>query len=222
MSDTPYQPTDRRPIASRNLRIVQWVTAQLVRLKVSPNAISIAGMLVALVGAGAFAATTQWPDWQRVFWFAAAAMIQLRLLANLLDGMVAVESGKASPVGELYNEVPDRISDSAILIGAGYALGGDIALGYAAASVAIFTAYVRAMGKAAGAPSEFCGPMAKQERMFLMTVIALFLGVTPDDWHLRWENWGFVAAGLALIILGGAVTALRRLFRIAANLRRRS
>ena len=48
---------------------------------------------------------------------------QLRLTANMLDGMVALASGRASKVGELYNEVPDRVSDAAVFIGAGLAWG---------------------------------------------------------------------------------------------------
>src|SRR6185312_12502818 len=67
-----YMPTERRPIASRNLRIVQWLATCLVRLNVSPNAISIAGMLCAIAGGCTFAATAWWPDWQRFFWLAAA------------------------------------------------------------------------------------------------------------------------------------------------------
>jgi len=215
-----YQPTERRPIASRNLRIVQWMATALVRLNVSPNAISVAGMICAIIGGLAFAATTQWPDFQRVFWLTAALMIQMRLMANLLDGMVAIESGKASPVGELYNEVPDRVSDAAILVGAGYALGGDVALGFTAACVAIFTAYVRAMGKAAGGPQDYCGPMAKPQRMFVMTVVGVYLGVAPADWQPLWHDRGIVAAGLSIIILGGILTALRRLVRLAAFLNR--
>lgn len=225
MSDVPsppsYEPTERRPIASRNLRVVQWLATALVKLNVSPNAISIAGMLCAIVGGFAFAATTWSPDWQRAFWLSAALLIQMRLMANLLDGMVAIESGKASPVGELFNEVPDRVSDAALLIGAGYALGGDAALGFTAACVAIFTAYVRAMGKAAGAPQDYRGPMAKPQRMFVLTVLGVYLGVAPLDWQPHWGDWGFIAGGLALIILLGIVTALRRLFGIAAFLRTR-
>src|SRR5207245_4613587 len=118
---------------------------------------------------------------ERVAWLAAALLIQLRLLANMLDGMVAIECRRASPVGELFNEVPDRISDVATLIGAGYAAGGDVTLGYLAACVALFTAYVRAMGKAAGANQEFGGPMAKQQRMFIVTVIAVYCAVVPDN-----------------------------------------
>ena len=92
----------------------------------------------------------------------------------MLDGMVAVVSGRASKVGELYNEVPDRVSDAAVFIGAGYAWGGNVALGYVATILAIFTACVRAAGKIAGAPNEFCGPMAKQHRMLVITVACVY------------------------------------------------
>ena len=133
--------------------------------------------------------------------------------------MVAIDSGKASSVGELFNEIPDRISDSAILIGAGYAIGGDPTLGYLAALVAIFTAYIRAQGKSAGAPQEFCGPMAKPHRMALMTVVAIYCGLTPIDWQPMWNGRGVISACLLIVIVGGLITAVRRLGRIAANLK---
>jgi phosphatidylglycerophosphate synthase len=139
----------------------------------------------------------------------------------MLDGMVAIEGGRASPVGELFNEVPDRVSDAATLIGAGYAACGDVVLGFSAACAALFTAYVRAMGKAAGANHEFCGPMAKQQRMFTVTAVAVYCGLAPLDWQPAWAAWpgrGLMAAALALILLGSLVTVVRRLRRIAATL----
>jgi phosphatidylglycerophosphate synthase len=42
---------------------------------------------------------------------ATAACIQLRLLCNLLDCMVAIEGGKSAPTGALFNEMPDRFAD---------------------------------------------------------------------------------------------------------------
>ena len=125
-------------------------------------------------GGAALIATAGLPEIVRILWIVGAAFIQLRLLANLFDGMVAIARGTASKVGELFNEVPDRVSDSAILIGLGYAPGGQVGLGYAAALAAMMTAYVRAVGKGAGTPNEFCGPMAKQQRMFLATMTCLF------------------------------------------------
>jgi phosphatidylglycerophosphate synthase len=47
--------------------------------------------------------------------------VQLRLLCNLFDGMVAVEGGKKSKSGEVFNDMPDRIADPILLVCAGYA-----------------------------------------------------------------------------------------------------
>src|SRR5262249_42070415 len=157
------------PIAARQWRLSQWIADALVRAGASPNGISVAGAIFSLVGGLAFAATAVWSDWARPLWLLAAAMIQLRLQCNLYDGMVAIATGRASRVGEIYNDVPERVSDSALFIGAGYAVGGNETLGYLAALAAMSTAYVRAVGKAAGAKQEFCGPMAKQHRMALLT-----------------------------------------------------
>lgn len=223
MKETPYQPTERRPIASRRWPIWQATARWLAQVGVSPNAISLAGMGSGIVAGGAFAATRVAAEWETVCWIAAALFIQMRLLANLLDGMVAIESGRASPVGELYNEVPDRVSDAAIMIGAGSAVGGDVVLGYAAACVAIFTAYVRAMGKAAGAPQDYCGPMAKPQRMALLTVLSLACAFLPAEWRTRSVNnntYGLMTLGLIVVIVGGLVTAVRRLRHSAAFLRR--
>lgn len=142
--------------------------------------------------------------------------MQLRLLANLYDVMVAVARKIASPAGELFNEVPDRISDPATLIGFGYAAGADVHWDSRRACVALFLAYLRAQGKVAGAHQEFCGPMAKQQRMATVTIAALIcaLPATRIAWSV--PKWA-----LAIIVLGGAVTAVRRLRRIAAALRSR-
>ena len=83
----------------------------------SPNAVSVVGMIAACLAGGAFALTREWPAGARVWWLLGAALVQTRLMANLLDGMVAIGRGVASATGELYNEVPDRVSDSAILAG---------------------------------------------------------------------------------------------------------
>jgi phosphatidylglycerophosphate synthase len=160
--------------------------------------------------------------YHRVEWLVAALGMQLRLSANMFDGMVALASGRTSKVGELYNEIPDRVSDAAVFIGAGFAWGGNVALGYIATIFAIFTAYVRAAGKIAGAPNEFCGPMAKQHRMFVMTLVCLYSVVVPRSWqmfHLDRLQFGVVGLALAVIVGGCLITVARRLNRIARALR---
>ena len=148
-------------------------------------------------------------------WLAAAVLVQLRLLANLLDGMVAIKSGQASRLGELFNEVPDRVSDGVTLVGLGYALGSVPWLGYSAAILAIFVAYVRAAVRVAGGPQDYCGPMAKQHRMFVVTMTALAGAAVPFVWQSRLSDsfWGLPAIALTVICAGCVITALRRLKR---------
>jgi phosphatidylglycerophosphate synthase len=223
MNDQTLPLGERRPIAARERRIFQRLSARMAVAGATPNAISIAGMVCCLAAGGALAATPHLSNVaQRIAYLAAAALIQLRLLANMLDGMVALDSGKSSPVGGLYNEVPDRISDAGTLIGAGFAVASSLIVGLIATCVAIFVAYVRVQAKVSGAPQDFCGPMAKQHRMALMTFTLIYLALAPSAWRPVWRGQGLMTLALLIIIIGGLWTALRRLFRAAKALRKAS
>ncbi len=211
-----YDPTDRRPIRSRQSWWAQSATRLLVRLNASPNGISIAGMIAAICAGVALYFTGRLDGVpQRACWFAAGLLCQVRLLCNLLDGMVAVARNIASRKGELYNEVPDRISDSVVFIGLGYAAGSHVALGFLAALVSVLIAYVRVLARSIGAPNDFCGPLAKQQRMALVTALAAYLTFASESWRLA---WGEATIVLSLVVLGGVATALRRLRRAATYL----
>ena len=89
----------------------------LVQVGIGPNAISLASIGFAALAALALWATSATGEaLQPVLWPAAAAGIQLRLLCNLLDGMVAVEGGRGSKSGEVFNDAPDRLADLLILV----------------------------------------------------------------------------------------------------------
>jgi len=211
---------ERRPMFARDWNILQQFARWLIARGVLPNAISVAGMAGG-IAAGLALAATPLLSWPRTMFLLAVAAIVVRALGNLLDGMVAVGSGKASPFGELFNEIPDRVSDMAILIGAGYAAGGNPTLGFVAALAAVFVAYVRAEGKVTGAAQHYCGPMAKPERMAVVLLISLYCGLTPAGWQpvvqMGNQHFGLMAFGLAIIVLGGIVTVFRRLQRIAGE-----
>ena len=210
---------ERRPLATRELGMSKRAAARVARAGWTPNAISVAGMFAAVLASVSLWLTSAVPDYWRLWFVLGAALTQLRLLANMLDGMVALATGKASPVGELYNEVPDRVSDTAILVGLGCAVGGSAMLGLATALAAVFTAYVRAQVKVAGAPQDFCGPMAKPHRMFLVTVVAIYCGVMPVAWQPETvAGYGLTAACALVILVGSLVTSVRRLSRGARAL----
>jgi phosphatidylglycerophosphate synthase len=202
---------NRRPLATRGTRAAQTLARALGRTGVTPDAISLAGIGFALVAGAALAAAPLWP----AGWIVAAAFIQLRLLANLMDGMVAVEGGRGGPLGPLYHEVPDRIEDTVILVGFGLGAGA-AALGLWSALAALFCAYLRLLGGALGQDQRFTGPMAKQHRMAALTAGCLvafgagLAGIGPLP----------AQAMLALVLAGTILTALRRLAAIAADLRR--
>jgi len=204
----------RRVLATRNTSGAKLLARGMANAGIRPNAVSIASVGFASAAAVAFCAVPASSGGSRAaLLIAAAASIQLRLLCNMLDGMLAVEEGLKSKAGEVYNDAPDRLADVLILVGAGYSvrdLQCGVALGWAAAVLAVFTAYVRVLAGSLGLTQHFIGPMAKQHRMFTLTVAALasaaeiLAGMRPQAMRLF----------LVLIVIGTAVTAARRTQRL--------
>jgi len=222
MTDIAYQPSERRPLASRDVDLARRLAALLIARNVAANAVSVSSICFAALAALCLVGTSSATIVNsRILFGLAGLFVQLRLLANLLDGMVAIGSGRASPLGELYNEVPDRVADMLILVAAGFAVGGTPALGYSAALVALLTAYLRAFGNAAGVRGLFDGPMAKPQRMATITGACVYAACAPTAWPAALTSGGPGALrfSLVLIVAGGLVTAIRRLRRIALELR---
>lgn len=219
MQSLPEADANRRPLKTRGWTLFVKLADRLARWGVSPNAISLSSIAWAALAGGAFWLTADAAGAAaRALFLLAAAGIQLRLIANLLDGMVAVEGGRRSPVGELYNEAPDRIADSLILLGAGQA-AGNLLLGCGAALLAVLVAYVRALGASAGAGQVFAGPMAKPHRMALLTITSLYCMAAPagGPWWLAPRYAMHLA--LWVIAIGCGVTFARRLIIIAGRMR---
>lgn len=219
---------DRRPIAARRSPFIRRLAAWLAERRVTPNFISVIGMLAGLASGLCLAVAGRVDLSDRWFFGSAAVLIQARLMANLLDGLVAVEGNMKSAVGDLYNEVPDRVSDTAVFVGAGLVAGGSPALGWAAACAAALVAYSRVLGRSLGFNSDYRGPMAKQHRMFIMTAVLAFLCVAPVAWRFSipvgasWTAAGPIETGLVLIITGAVMTVVRRLRTLAQKLRGRA
>jgi len=200
--------SNRRPIAARGSAWAQRIAGALARSAITPNQISVASVLFAAIGATLLA---WWPTAPGLV--LCAACVQLRLVCNLLDGMVAMEGGKASAVGKIYNEFPDRVADSLLIVALGYACGMPW-LGWLGALLAALTAYIRVFGGSLGFAQDFRGPFAKQQRMAVLTV-ACIAGAAESYWHP--QRHGLLAAA-ALIAVGSLLTCITRTRAIAKQL----
>jgi phosphatidylglycerophosphate synthase len=205
------EPANRRPLTSRSTGWARYLTGVLIRVGVSPNAISVISILFAAVGAALLVWLPNAPGL-----LATAACVQLRLLCNLLDGMVAIEGKRQSPTGALYNELPDRVADSLFIVALGYAIHQP-SLGWFGALAAAVTAYIRVLGGSLGLPQDFRGPMAKPHRMAVLTAAcvlgAVELWVNGSQWAMTVGAW--------IIAAGSIVTCATRALVIARQLRAR-
>ena len=211
----------RRPIKARETKWARAAAVWLTRMGVRPNLISGSSVTFAAVaGACMILGSRLGLTWHVALLLAAAALIQLRLLCNLLDGLVAVEGGLKTRSGEIFNDLPDRLSDAITLVAAGYSIawvGWGTHLGWAAALLAVITAYVRVLGGAAGAEQYFCGPMAKQQRMVAITAACLIAALEAA---LGWKGYAMTAA-LGIVAIGCFVTIVRRTCLVVRELESR-
>jgi len=156
-----------------------------VRLGVHPDVISYASIVAAALAGACFWRAGEHP----ILLVIAPLPCYVRLWLNMLDGMVALASGKASRRGEILNDLPDRVSD--VLIFAGVAHSGlcHAPLAYWAAILAVMTAYVGLFGQAVAGRREFAGVMSKPWRM-----VALHVGA--------WVTFALISTGRSIAVAG--------------------
>lgn len=202
---------NRRPLGSRDTKWASRIAGTIAARNITPNQISQASIGAALIAGGAFWATSLTSGFLSTGSLLVLAVLgcQLRLLCNLFDGMVAIEAGKSAADGPFWNEFPDRVSDIVIFAGVGLGIGAP-ALGFAAAALAVLTAYTRELGASIGMPPDFSGPMAKQHRMALICGAAL-LAIFETYWVAQGT---LLSIALWIVVIGAIVTTARRAIRM--------
>lgn len=204
---------NRRPLTSRNSAWAAQLASWAVAREITPNQISQASMAFAAAGFALYAMSTQVTGFAQVLaLLLAAATLQARLVCNLIDGMVAIEGGKGAKDGPFWNEAPDRVSDFLFFTGTGLA-AGQPELGLLAAALAIATAYIRELGRAEGFPPDFSGPLAKPQRMAVLTAGTALAALYATHWTLTLTLW--------IIVAGTAATVVRRSWTLIQRLKAR-
>ena len=164
----------------------------LLRIGVSPNAVTIAGTVGVLVGSyfGAMG---------HLFW--ATWIVTACALTDVLDGTMARMRGGSGKFGALLDSSMDRIADAAVfgavafyLAGEGNPYGGMVAalISLAAGQV---VSYVKARAQSLGLDADV-GIAERLERLIMVGVGGL-LGSAGLDWGLPAALW--VLAALSII-----------------------
>ena len=124
MTTKKYEPSARRPLATRGKGWVKAFTRFLLKTKVTPNQVSVMSVIFAVFASVCLYST----HYHFTLWIAAA-----------------VEGKLSSFNGDLYNEIPDRLSDVILLIITGYATQSQLGLqiDWLAATGSIMAAYIR-------------------------------------------------------------------------------
>ena len=194
------------------------ITGLLSRLGLSPNALTLAGLVIA--GAAAYLAASG-------LLIAAGLVLLASGAFDLLDGALARATGRVTRFGGLLDSVTDRVSEAVVLLGilifytetnqaaatgpvfitGTWAWTVEPVLVYLALSGSVMVSYIRARAEALGISCEE-GLMTRPER-----VIALSAALVAAHW---WTQ--ALTLVLAIIAIITALTAVQRLITVRRRL----
>jgi CDP-diacylglycerol--glycerol-3-phosphate 3-phosphatidyltransferase len=199
-----------------------WFRARLRSLlpllrPVHPDALTWAAVAVSAAAAAAIARSGGAGS---LALLAVPPLLFLRIALNALDGLLAQETGKARPFGEVLNEATDRLSDSALLLGVSFSPYSSPAFGAPALVSVLLSSYVGILGKAVGASRQYGGVLGKADRMLWLGAACLLVFFAGDRTLavVAGEAVGVFDALLVAFTALGAMTSLQRARRIHAEL----
>jgi CDP-diacylglycerol--glycerol-3-phosphate 3-phosphatidyltransferase len=171
----------------------------LVRLRVTPNQITVLAMLLSLAYGVALALFPQ----RLGLWFGLPLFLLLRMGLNAIDGMLANTTGKKTRLGALLNEMCDQVSDVALYLPFALLAGICAPLLIIVLMLALLAEFAGVLAATIGAPRRFDGPMGKSDRAFAFGLLAVLsaAGAAP-----HWLN-----AALLLILALSLWTVINRL-----------
>ena len=139
-------PRPRRRSGQSTQEISAQMRTRLIESRLTPNAISMTGLVLNLVAAVLV--------WQRLFFLGGIAFI-VGSIMDTLDGRYSRMSGKGTPFGAFLDSTLDRMEEGIVLcaVGAYFASRGDeaaVAAVVAAVLFSLMVSYTRARAEALG------------------------------------------------------------------------
>ena len=185
------------------------VAKGLLRLGLTPNAVTVVGTLGVCSGALVF-----YPMGE-LFW--GTVFITLFVFSDLIDGLMARLSDSDSTLGGFLDSTLDRMQDGAVFLGLllwFFTGGEDPLMGAAAAACLLLgslVSYVRAKAESLGYAAEV-GIAERPERMVLTLVFTGFTGLGLHPYVLL--------SVLSLLAAASLITVIQRMVAVARQARR--
>ena len=189
------------------LRAAAAVAGPMARAGISPNMVTVAALVMALV-AVPLAAVDGWLGPA-----AACLAVTLSGVLDSLDGAVAVQAGRTTRVGFLLDSALDRIADAAYPAALVVVAGGDTAwIAVAATAACWWLEYVRARGTLAGVAGKPLITPGERPTRIILTAVGLGLPMLATA-----ALWGHVVivGGSGIVLFASSIRRLRRLDRPA-------
>ncbi|HEY8471921.1 MAG TPA: CDP-alcohol phosphatidyltransferase family protein [Natronosporangium sp.] len=184
-------------------RLVDPVARSLLRLGISPDAVTLVGTAGVVAGAIWFGARGQF--------LVGALVVVLFALVDMVDGGMARARGYSTRFGALLDSTMDRIADGAVLgaVVYWYASQGEsptVAAGLLCLVASQVISYVKARAQSVGIACDV-GLVERPERLVLLGLGALGTGLGLG-WALPVALW--VLGALSLVTIAQRVLHVRR------------
>lgn len=183
-----------------NERLVP-VVDRLARAGVTPDQLTLAAVPVAVLGGACLLASSAAPALLLVVPLLAA----LRIVLNLLDGSMARRTRRIHARGELYNELGDRLADTAFLAPVAFLPGAQPEVVLVGVLAGVLASYVGITARAAGGERIYRGILSKPGRMALLCVCSVWAFVAGGANPLAWAVFGPV------LLVGTVLTLIERI-----------
>jgi archaetidylinositol phosphate synthase len=184
------------------LQPIVWLS---MRWKLSPDVFTYGALGLSILAGLAFWGAGA----NRLALWIVPPCVLLRLICNLMDGLIAREQGVADAMGEVKNELGDRLADTAIFLGlicGGYA---DPRLASFALALILIGSFLGILSKALGGSRLYIGLFGKGDRMISLALFTLYPALSGN---LASYNWY-----LGLAVCAATITIFQRLRAIHGN-----
>ena len=144
---------------------LEIIVKPLAKRGLTPNQLTLIGLLISLTGAYFFAHGSQQ---------IAALVLLFGSLVDALDGTLARLTGKSSRFGAFLDSTFDRISDGAVLFGIAYGRLVKWEIAAIALIGSYLVSYERCRAELAGTGTLTVGIAERAERLLIIIITALF------------------------------------------------